>query len=480
MASSGYCDTPTYKELTLRFYWTQTPDVNNNRSVINWSVTGYINSGYVVCSEMNLIVNNTSVYSLPQSNHVSVRNGDTFASGSFYLNHASDGTATMTVDCGIGVYEWAINKHATGTWTLDPIGGASTVSVSGAFTMGSSGTISISRASSAYTHTLTYAFGSASGTITTKTSSTSVSWTPPLTLANQIPSAVSGTGTITCYTYYGNTLVGSSTCSFTANVPASVKPSISSFTASRVDNDVPSSWGIYVQGKSQCYLSASASGSYGSTIRSYAIKQGDTTLASASSVTTPILAVAGQITYTVIVTDSRGRTASATVTITVEAYLTPYATNILSQRCLSDGTVSDEGTYIKTTATINYTSFSGKNTCTTKLYYHRAGETSWTLVQNPYTSGNTVLFNAAASVDYSYEVMYEMTDALTTVQRIDEVSSGFTTMDFRKGGRGVAIGKVSEVDDLFDVAMNVKFHAGFTIVENGVSYDVLALLKRIN
>lgn len=479
MASSGSCSTTKYKGIILTFSWTQTPDVNNNRSTISWKVTGKVDSGYVVCSEMNLVVNNTSVYSLPQSNHVEMRDGYTFASGSFYMNHASDGTAIMSVDCGIGVYEWAINQHATGTWTLDPIGGASTVSVSGAFTMGSSGTISISRASNAYTHTLTYAFGSASGTITTKTSSTSVSWSPPLSLANQVPNAVSGTGTITCYTYYGNTLVGTSSCSFTANVPSSVVPSISSFTASRVDNDVPSSWGIYVQGKSQCYLSCSASGSYSSTIRSYAIKQGDTTLASASSVTTPILAVAGQITYTVIVTDSRGRTASTTVTITVEAYLTPYATNILSQRCLSDGTVSDEGTYIKTTATINYTSFSGKNTCTTKLYYHRAGETSWTLVQNPYTSGIAVLFNAAASVDYSYEVMYEMTDALTTIQRIDEVSSGFTTMDFRKGGRGVAIGKVAEQDDLFDVALNVKFHAGFKIVENGVEYDVLALLKQI-
>ncbi len=478
MASSGYCDTPEYKGLKLRFAWTQTPDVNNNRSVISWTITGIIDYGYVVCSEMNLVVNNTSVYSLPQSNHVEVRNGTQFASGSFYMNHASDGTATMTVDCGVGVYEWAINKHATGTWTLDPIGGASTISVSGDFTMGVNGMVTITRASSAYTHTITYTFGNASGTIYTKTSYTSFTWMPPLTLANQIPNSTSGTGTLTCYTYYGNTLVGSSTCTFTANVPASVVPSISSFTATRVNNSVPSSWGIYVQNKSQCYLEASASGSYSSTIRSYAIKQGDTTLSSNSYVTTPVLAVAGSITYTVIVTDSRGRTASATVTITVEAYLTPYATNILSQRCLSNGTVSDEGTYIKTVATINYTSFSGKNSCTTKLYYKRSDSQSWTLYGN-YTSGTTVIINASASVDYSYEVMYEMVDSLTTVQRVDEVSSGFTTMDFRKGGRGVAIGKVAEQDDLFDVALNAKFHGSLIIVENGIAYDVLAKIKQI-
>lgn len=479
MSSSGSCSTPKHHGLILTFSWKQTPDVNNNRSLISWDIVGTADYGYVVCSELVLKCNDVSVYTLPQSNHTNVYDGTTFASGSFYLNHNADGTATMSIDCGIGVYEWAVSKHATGTWTLDPIGGASSVSVSGAFTMGSSGNITITRSSSAYTHTLLYDFGGYSGTITTKTTNTTVAWTPSLTLANAVPNATSGVGTITCWTYYGNTFVGSSTCSVTLNVPTSVVPSVSSFTATRVNNDVPSSWGIYVQGKSQCTLSASASGSYSSTIKSYTIKQGDTTLASASRVTTPVLSVAGTITYTVTVTDSRNRTASKTVSITVEAYLTPYATGILSQRCLANGTVSDEGTYIKTTATINFTSFSGKNTCTTKLYYHRAGETSWTLVKNPYTSGSTFLFNANANVDYSYEVMYELTDALTTIQRIDEVSSGFTTMDFRKGGRGVAIGKVSEVDDLLDVALNVKFHAGFTIVENGIEYNVLDLLKKI-
>ncbi len=75
-----------------------------------------------------------------------------------------------------------------------------------------------------------------------------------MSLANQIPSAVSGTCTITCDTYSGNTKVGSKTCTHTLTVPASVKPTISSLTATRVDGDVPSSWGIYVQTKSKATL----------------------------------------------------------------------------------------------------------------------------------------------------------------------------------------------------------------------------------
>ena len=113
-----------------------------------------------------------------------------------------------------------------------------------ATTMGSAGTITITRASSSFTHTLAYSFGNASGTIVTKTSNTSVSWTPPLTLANQIPNSTSGTCTLTCYTYNGNTLIGTSTSTVNLSVPASVKPTIGAFVVSRVDGTVPSAWGI--------------------------------------------------------------------------------------------------------------------------------------------------------------------------------------------------------------------------------------------
>lgn len=52
--------------------------------------------------------------------------------------------------------------------------------------MGSATKIAISRASSSFTHTLTYKFGSSTGTIVSKTTSTSASWTPAISLANQM------------------------------------------------------------------------------------------------------------------------------------------------------------------------------------------------------------------------------------------------------------------------------------------------------
>ena len=53
--------------------------------------------------------------------------------------------------------------------------------------IGSSTTININRASSNFTHTLKYSFGTLSGTIVTKTSETSIGWTIPTSFYAQIP-----------------------------------------------------------------------------------------------------------------------------------------------------------------------------------------------------------------------------------------------------------------------------------------------------
>lgn len=227
------------------------------------------------------------------------------------VNHASDGSKSLAISAVFqiratlsGTYYGTITASAN--ITLDSIPRASSVSAAN-MTMGSAGTISISRASSAFTHTLTYSFGNTSGTIVTKTTATSVSWTPALSLASQIPNAISGTCTITCTTYNGNTNIGSKTCTLTLSIPASVKPTISSLNASWIDGEVPSTWGIYVQTKSKVKLTINgAAGSYGSTIKSYSITGGGYS-GSASTLTTGFLNNSGTITFKATVTDSRGR-----------------------------------------------------------------------------------------------------------------------------------------------------------------------------
>lgn len=82
----------------------------------------------------------------------------------------------------------------------------------------STSTIVITRYNSAYTHTLTYNFKGLTGTIATKTTSTTVAWTIPKTFYAKIPNDPDGSCTITCTTYNGSTSLGSNTC--TLNVTA--------------------------------------------------------------------------------------------------------------------------------------------------------------------------------------------------------------------------------------------------------------------
>lgn len=459
MASSGsFSGSIKDGHYKLRVDWSQTKNVSANTSTItckmylvnDWSLS--INSR---SDNTTTIAGTSKTYSSPS---ISGTGTHSLGTVSQTVTHDSDGSKSITIKSVFylratlsGTYYESITASAT--VTLDSIPRASSVSASNV-NMGSATTITITRASSSFTHTLTYSFGGTSGTIVTKTTSTSVSWTPALSLANQIPNALTGTCTITCETYNGSTKIGSKTCTLTLTVPSSVKPTITSLTATRVNGDVPSGWGIYVQTKSKVTLTINgAAGSYGSTISSYSISGGGFS-STASSFTTGFLNSSGTITFTATVTDSRGRVSSAaTVSITVQAYSPPSFTSYLSQRCTSGGTVSDEGTYVKGLVSFSYSSCSSKNTITGSIQYKKSSATSWTSAGVAFSSGTAVVFGGGAiSTETSYDIKYTLTDAFTSVSIQDIVSTASVVMDFKAGGKGVAVGKVSETDNMFEVS----------------------------
>ena len=461
MASSGSITTNEVEGRSLTLSWIlSSQSVEKNTSTISWTLKGSGSaSGYVMSGAFKAVINGVTVYT--SEPRIELRNTTTVASGTATIAHNSDGTKSFSLSCEAGIYTYAVSATASGTHTLTTIPRASTISATNA-NMGSASTITITRASSSFTHTLTYSFGNATGTIATKTTSTSVSWTPTLTLANQIPNAVSGKCTITCKTYSGTTEVGSKTCTRTLTVPSSVKPTITSLTAARVDGTVPTSWEIYVQSKSKATLTINgAAGAYGSTISSYSITGGGYS-STASSFTTGFLNTSGTITFTASVTDSRGRvSANATVTITVVAYSAPSFSKYISQRCNSAGTASDSGTYVKSTVNFSYASCSSKNTITTATYYRKTTETSWTNASKTFTSGTAFTFGGGnISAESSYEVKFKLTDAFTSIEVTDTLSTASVVMDFKSGGLGVAVGKVAETDQCFEVsdAWDVKVY----------------------
>lgn len=230
--TGGSKSSSPWREIRIVLEETAT-NVTNNTSTIAYEVwldngNTYFNTIKIGCkvvidsvTVLDRAYSSSSQYSCSKNSSVKI------ASGTTTVTHGTDGTKSIasgkiSATCSSAGVVATQTVTSNSAWALTTIARASSVSISTNTTvMGQARTITITRASSSFTHTLTYTFGSASGTIATKTASTSVSFTPPASLAAQLTNAKSGTGTITCTTYNGDSSIGSSTCSFTATIPAS-------------------------------------------------------------------------------------------------------------------------------------------------------------------------------------------------------------------------------------------------------------------
>lgn len=329
--------------------------------------------------------------------------------------------------------------------------------------MGKSVTINTPAVNSAYRHTLRYAFGSASGTIATGIAS-SVSWTPPVSLANQIPSATAGSGTIYCDTYSGSTLLGTKSVSITLTVPGSVVPSAGTLSAALAEDT--SGTGLYVKGMGKAKLTLSgASGAYGSSITSYTITGGGWTVTN-SALTTGTLASAGNITFTVTVTDSRGRKASTTRTISVIDYTKPGVAVCDVYRCDADGNRKKAGTYFAVEINASYSAITG-NTLNITARYKKQSESSYGTAMNVTNNGKTVIGGGNIGASTTYDVLVTVADKYNSLLIQRTLSTKSVLQSFKRSA-GAAIGKVAELANWLDVAWNTRIRGNLK-VDGGMS-----------
>lgn len=324
--------------------------------------------------------------------------------------------------------------------------------------MGKSVTINTPAVNSAYRHTLRYAFGSASGTISTGIAS-SVSWTPPVSLANQIPSATAGSGTIYCDTYSGSTLLGTKSVSITLTVPGSVVPSAGTLSAALAEDT--SGTGLYVKGMGKAKLTLSgASGAYGSSITSYTITGGGWT-ATNGALTTGTLASAGNITFTATVTDSRGRKASTTRTISVIDYTKPGVAACDVYRCDADGNRKKAGTYFAVEINASYSAITG-NTLSITARYKKQSESSYGTATNVTNNGKTVIGGGNIGASTTYDVLVTVADKYNSLPIQRTLSTKSVLQSFKRSA-GAAIGKVAELANWLDVAWDTRIRGNLQV-----------------
>ena len=409
-ASSGAFETSVYNAAgskypdRIRVEWSSSQSVANNTSTIYWTVMsagGWGSSqSYVMAGPVTVSIAGVTVYS--RADRFQMHVGEPLGSGSFTLTHNSDGTQSFSAWAEAAIYTYAISSTKYDYYVeLPQIPRASNVFVLYGNTIGSQIDIGISRAVSSFTHTLTWRFGGRIGTIVESSSSKSITWTPPLDLSSQIPNSESGTGTLTCITYNGNTEIGRKSISFTLKVPSYIGPSINKFEPSIVPVDIKNC-GLYVKNHTAVKWDVTAYGSYGSTIQKCTISGQNlsytfTNTSTSYTRTSETLTISGEKVYTVTVTDSRGRTASKTGRITILDYNSPVITSANSFRSNADGTLNGSGEYVTHKLTASFYTLQGNNTIKIEVFNKESS--------NPTYSKESVIIkndSDAKTVNYSY------------------------------------------------------------------------------
>lgn len=287
-----------------------------------------------------------------------------------------------------------------------------------------------------------------------------------------IPSALSGTGTVTLYTYdWEDQYVGSYTYGYAYAVPDSAVPTISSLTVEAVNsNSVLNGWGIYVYGKSQARITINgAAGAYGSTIKTYSIET-DPSIGSSttSSLLTGILYRTGTINITAKVTDSRGRSATATQSIYIYPYSAPYFTENKAYRCQSNGTRDEvSGTYAYLKSYFTYYSLGGRNSVSANMVLKQVGGSN--LVNRTITTGTEYILGSGSLVsDAAYQITITLTDTVGGVTTYTaEIPSAAYIMHIKKGGKAVGFGMAAGEDETVSFGWPVKLSTPLEVTQGG-------------
>lgn len=468
--------------------WTATQSVITNKSTISWTIdvdySGSSTSSWVVVGEVRATIAGTQVYYRGTDDRSNCYKNTRIASGSTSVSHNTDGTKSVTMKIEAGIYNWAICYDGSKTFTLNTIARASSITTASNKTLGNACSITWTPYSSSFTYKLKFSLGNWSkttDTISPKSTSayTYTGYTIPLDVANYLPKAITGTMTVYLYTYSGSTQIGSAASkTFTVTVPSTIVPTLGTVSATIVNsNSVIDGWGVAVAGYTKVKVTASASGSYSSTISSFTISEAYSTTQNGTSLsyTGSAISSSGSKTFTVVAKDSRGRSSSSksATAITFYAYSAPKVSSFTVARS------SSNAKQVVAKANWTYSSVNGNNVVTATLYYKKSSATSWTKYGTLSKNTSTTLTKEFEETS-SYNFKVVVTDSLSkSAQEEGFISTIEVTLDFRAGGKGLGIGKIAESDNL-EIAFDTIFMGNVYIqADDGTKTSLADYIKSL-
>lgn len=154
------------------------------------------------------------------------------------------------------------------------------------------------------------------------------------------------------------------------------------------------------------------------------------------------------------------------------AYWSPKINNISLARCNSDGALNSYGTYVKVVFNWECCQIIGSNPISSiTVGYATIGSTTFTNTAVT-ASGNkgkssVVIGDNKLSVDNQYNIQITVIDSKKgTSASTYPLSAAAFTIDFKSGGKGVAIGKPADTDNLFDVKWATRIRDTLTVNKN--------------
>lgn len=399
------------------------------------------------------------------------------------ISHGSDGSKKL--DCS-GSFSISGSSYLSGgsircSIQLESIPRATKPTLSDStVALGSEVTINISPAVSSWTHNIYYRIGTGDWVRFATGVKSNYSWTVPLGIASSYPTATKGTITIGLNTYNGSTQIGGTqTVNLNITIPASVAPSVSAVTVSEAASGL-SNFG-FVQTKSKLKIVASASGAYSSSIRSYVYNIGSQSYSGLENTYTmgEVVRDSGTVAVTVTVTDSRGRTASKTVSITVLAYSPPQITHFECSRCGdANGSANANGQYLKVTFGYSVSPLNNKNKASYLLKYSVYDDGKWGGLTSgtQYTYSETFISaTAILNTASTYQIGLVVTDSFGTASFYKEIGTAVRLLSYIVKRFAIAIGKIPEKDSTFEVALETVFNRYASFMSGvGIAGDLKA------
>lgn len=397
-------------------------------------------------------------------------------SGKLSAPVALDLTMTYTVGGVTYVMKWSDSAAFTVT---EPRGSAISAIPASVSTLENLN-VTVTRASTAHRHRASVMLGDTL-LYSSPPFGASVSIPVPRSWLQSRPDTASIACTVSVQTYTDSscqTALGDpATASVTVKADAGMRPVLQSGYASAVPYNTGFAARIpyFISGKSRAELSfdpgkLDMSATAGASVVSVTAVCGGMA-ATGTPLRTAVLRGTAEIRVTV--TDSRGRSATQTLTVNTMPYASPTLSQVRVFRCDSGGAADEGGNYISVSAVGGVSSLQGQNVLTLTAAWAQGSGSFGT--ENALQSGIARVLGGSLDPDQKLRVRVRAKDTLTDFTETTVTLPPRTwAMKFRPDGMGVGFGMAPTEANVLQLPAGWKIKIGDTIVAQGYDPDASA------